>query len=253
MSRAVRRGSIPWFLGLGSDFFSRDAKTFPYLANSGVFALMKTLIAFLLLCCFSALVALSAEPQPGVAIAIVYDTSGSMSDPAVGADGKQRPKYQVASEAMRNIVSKIDDFSKTNTVEATLITFRGPQVKIGPWNKGAFDKWLGEFRSPGGGTPLGEAILAADKSLAASKLAKKHIVVLTDGVSTGDITPDAALRTIKKSPNAPRVYVVAFDVKSQVFDAVKREGSLVLPATGASLDSGLTTLFGEKILLENEE
>ncbi|MEI6032751.1 MAG: vWA domain-containing protein [Verrucomicrobiae bacterium] len=191
--------------------------------------------------------------RPGVAIAIVYDTSGSMGDPVASSKNAQEPKYKVAGEALKAIIEKIDTFAKTTPVEATLITFQGPQVRLARWEKAPFEKWLAAFSDPRANTPLGEAIASAGKALEGSSLAKKHIVVLTDGESNGELKPELALRKLKGKPGAPQVYIIAFDVKSQAFDAVKKEGALVLPATGKTLEAGLTTLFSKKILLEDEE
>ena len=43
--------------------------------------------------------AIAAE-QEGVALAIVYDTSGSMKDPVRDAAGKSSPKYVIANRAL---------------------------------------------------------------------------------------------------------------------------------------------------------
>jgi Mg-chelatase subunit ChlD len=194
----------------------------------------------------------AAEPS-GAAIAIIYDTSGSMSEPVANAKNAMEPKYRVASAALESIAGKIDAFAKTHPVEAALITFQGTQVPLGKWDRAPFAGWLAQFDNPTGNTPLGEAITTAGKALASSALPKKHIVVITDGDSNGPLRPEAALRGLKKQANPPQVYVVAFDVKSQAFDALKKEGAVVLPASGKTLDSGLRTLFSEKILLEDEE
>lgn len=200
-------------------------------------------------------VATAADSQTGVAIAIVYDTSGSMNDSVANSKNQQEAKFKVASEALKNIVEKIDRYAQSHPVEATLITFQGSPVSFGKWNKSAFESWLSKFNTPGGGTPLGEAIATAANTVGASKIARKHVVVLTDGESNGNLKPEVAIREMKKrnGANSPQIYVVAFDVNSQVFDSIKKEGSTVLPASGKNLESGLRNLFSEKILLEEEE
>lgn len=214
-------------------------------------ALLLTQVAMLAV----ATVAPAADPQPGVAIAIVYDTSGSMTGTVPNSKNQMEAKFKIASEAMQNIVGKIDEYARTHPVEATLITFQGTPVPFGKWNRAAFDAWLSKFNNPAGGTPLGEAITSASDTLKSSKLARKHIVVLTDGESNGAISPEVAIRDMKKRDGAgsPQIYVVAFDVNSKAFDPVKKAGSTVLPASGKTLDSGLRNLFSEKILLEEEE
>ncbi len=209
----------------------------------------------LLTCVVMAAVARASDSQPGVAIAIVYDTSGSMSDRVANSKNQQEAKFQVASEALKSILEKVDLYAKSHPVEAALITFQGTPVPLGKWDKKAFDSGLSKVSNPSGGTPLGEAISTAASTLRSSKLSRKHIVVLTDGESNGPLKPEAALREMKKKDGAgsPQIYLVAFDVNSQAFDSVKKEGSTVLPASGKNLESGLKNLFSEKILLEDEE
>lgn len=220
---------------------------------------MKTIQCAFFLCLAAlwslATAATAADPQPGVAIAIVYDTSGSMTGSVANSKNQREAKFKIASEALKNIVERIDGYARAHPVEATLITFQGTPVPFGKWNRTAFDAWLSKFDNPAGGTPLGEAIASASDTLKSSNLARKHIVVLTDGESNGAINPEAAIRDMKKRDGAgcPQVYVVAFDVNSRAFDPIKKVGSTVLPASGKNLESGLRNLFSEKILLEEEE
>src|SRR5436190_18864730 len=92
----------------------------------------------------SELPAASAEEE-GVAVAIVYDTSGSMRQPVRAANGKLSPKYLIANRALSSIVDRIQAFA-TNTasgggprkVQAGLIIFTGHEareaVKFGPFD-----------------------------------------------------------------------------------------------------------------------
>lgn len=204
----------------------------------------------------------TAFGEPGVAIAIVYDTSGSMSD-KVQAAGGQKQKYVIASEALGRIVNKIDAYAKSgNKVQAGIVCFPGASngvnaVPFAAWNPEPFRKWLAGFNSPSGGTPLGDAILAASKLVADSPLAKKHVVVLTDGESNQGISPDEGVRSglnYKKKEGAISYYFVAFDTSAAQFNDLKKKGVLVLSAGNESeLQKGLTNIFTQKILLEEEE
>jgi len=220
---------------------------------------MRTISKAFLLCLLATVlmiaVAPAADPQAGVAIAIVYDTSGSMNDSVANSKNQQEAKFKIASEALKNIVGKVDRYAQTHSVEAALVTFQGTPVPFKKWDKAAFDTWLSKFSSPGGGTPLGEAIATAANTIRSSQLSRKHIVVLTDGESNGTLKPEAAIREMKKTDGAgsPQISVVAFDVNSHAFDPVKKEGATVLPASGKNLEGGLRNLFSEKILLEEEE
>src|ERR1035437_4125802 len=99
-------------------------------------------------------------------IVIVYDTSGSMNDRVESKNGKSR-KFEVANRALEQVVNKIEDYQKKgNKVQAGLICFpgffnNGDAVKFGAWDKEKFTSWLRGFKSPSGGTPLGNAIKRA--------------------------------------------------------------------------------------------
>jgi hypothetical protein len=49
-----------------------------------------------------------AEPRPGIAVVILVDTSGSMNQAVNDRGGKQKPKYQIARDALENIVQNTD-------------------------------------------------------------------------------------------------------------------------------------------------
>ncbi|MFA7344877.1 MAG: vWA domain-containing protein [Terrimicrobiaceae bacterium] len=222
---------------------------------------MKTLL--LLLIALSP-IGVAAYGESGVAIAIVYDTSGSMSD-KVPTDGGQKKKYVIASEALGKIVGKIDAYAKSgNKVQAGIVCFPGPSnradaVPFAAWNPEPFRKWLGAFNAPGGGTPLGDAVLAASRLVADSPLAKKHVVVLTDGENNQGISSDEGVRAgseyaRKKNGAAISYYFVAFDTSASQFGDLKKKGAVVLSAGNETeLQKGLTNIFTQKILLEEEE
>src|SRR5437867_1082759 len=49
--------------------------------------------------------------EEGVALGIVYDTSGSMRDPARDKDGKDTSKFIIANRALIAIADRIQNFS----------------------------------------------------------------------------------------------------------------------------------------------
>ncbi len=216
----------------------------------------------LLLLCSLCTLGIPAWGGPGAAIAIVYDTSGSMGQRPAGG---QKAKYLIASEALKGIMEKIDAFAKAgNTVQAGIFTFpngssKGLAVPFGPWNPVAFNTWLSGFDRPSGGTPIGDAVLTASRAVVDSGLAKKHVVVLTDGENTEGLSIDEGLRrgqeySKKQGAGALSFYFVAFDSSAAQFKAAKSNGALVLSASNAQeLDRGLTSIFTTKILLEEEE
>jgi hypothetical protein len=62
-----------------------------------------------------------------VAIAIVYDTSGSMLQPVKDASGRNAPKYQIGNRALEAIVARLEKFSKSSgkKLKVGLFTFAG--------------------------------------------------------------------------------------------------------------------------------
>lgn len=214
-------------------------------------------VFFALAACLLAMVPLcrAADSGDGVALAVVFDTSGSMLDLIPAEGGKKKPKYEIARAAMGEIVGQVEEFAKNNPVDATLVTFDATPIPLSGWNARAFREWLSGMREPIGPTPLGESIASAASQLAKSPKSKKHIVIVTDGESNGKLKPEDEVRRLRQLPpdQSPEFYLVAFDVNSKNFDGVKKEGALVLPATGKTLASGLKQLFGEKILLEDPE
>lgn len=195
----------------------------------------------------------SPEVDSGTAIAIVYDTSGSMGEIVKGPGGKGSPKYKVANDALFAVAKKINEFAKKKRVEACLVTFRGTAVPLQKWNSAPFVEWSTQFKSPSGRTPLGEAMRNANDQLSNSSLPRKHIVVITDGASNGSLSPGQALDEINSGSNPPRLYVVAFDTQSEAFKPLKDRGACIAEADDRTLAAELSTIFGEKILLEAED
>ena len=52
-----------------------------------------------------------AAAEEGVAVAIVYDTSGSMNEPVKDEAGKSSPKYLIANRALVAIANRIQTFA----------------------------------------------------------------------------------------------------------------------------------------------
>src|SRR5882757_7850788 len=52
-----------------------------------------------------------AADEDGVALGILYDTSGSMKDPVPDSHGSSSPKYVIANRAMLAIVKQIQAFA----------------------------------------------------------------------------------------------------------------------------------------------
>jgi hypothetical protein len=211
---------------------------------------------------------LRAAEEEGVALAIVYDTSGSMREPVRDKDGKYSPKYVIANRALVAIVWQIQSFA-TNTaagahrkIEAGLFVFDSPgareAVKFGPFDPTALEDWARHFNSPSGNTPLGNALNTAAQTVLKSPLSRKHVLVITDGMSNTGLPPAIILPRLKQQAEQQHqkisAHFVAFDVDAKVFDPLKKLGATVVGAADEKqLESQLEFILQKKILLEEEE
>ena len=211
---------------------------------------------------------LTATAEEGVALAIVYDTSGSMAEPVRDTSGKMAPKHVIARRALAAIMIRLQSFA-TNApagtprqMEAGLFAFSGdgarPIVPFGPFDGSNLKRWTNNIPKPSSGTPLGNALNTAANAVLQSKLARKHVLVITDGVNTVGPDPAAVWPQIKRRADKQQtplaVHFVAFDVDAKVFNGVKKQGATVVGAADeVQLNSQLEFILEKKILLEDEE
>jgi hypothetical protein len=211
---------------------------------------------------------LLAADEEGVAIAIVYDTSGSMREPVRNSRGQMSPKYVIANRALVTIANQIQTFATNSAsgsprkIHAALFTFdlqnAKEVIKMGPFDAAELRTWARNFATPSGNTPLGNALNAAGRAVLASPLNHKHVLVITDGINTSGPQPAAVLPRLKQQAEqnhaALSVHFVAFDVDAKVFDAVKKLGATVVGAADEKqLNTQLDFILQRKILLEEEE
>jgi hypothetical protein len=100
------------------------------------------LVAVLLALAMAALTPPPAHAEEGVALAIIYDTSGSMKDPVRDQSGKPAPKYVIANRALIAIAKQVQAFATNNSgttprkIEAGVFVFdknsAREAVKFGP-------------------------------------------------------------------------------------------------------------------------
>lgn len=211
-----------------------------------------------------------AAENEGVALAIIYDTSGSMRERVPDANGKPMAKYIIANRALADIARQLDEYQKSSAggaprkIDAGLFTFgksgQGAKevVKFGPLDTAALRSWASEFSHPDGNTPLGNALRTASKAVLDSDLPHKHVLVITDGINTAGPDPAMVLPRIQRQAQQKQtsvsVHFVAFDVDAKVFDGVKKLGATVVGAADEKqLDSQVQYILQHKILLEEEE
>ena len=207
----------------------------------------------------------SAADDDGVALGILYDTSGSMNDPVPNSQGASSPKYVIANRAVMAIVKQIQAFTTNGVsgaprkVDVGLFTFSqdGAKevVKLGPFDPGAIQNWVTNFSKPNGGTPLGSALQKVSQAVLNSPMPRKHVLIITDGMNT--VGPDPATvfpainRAAEKKKNPVFVHFIAFDVDANVFNGVKKQGASVASAADETqLNSQLDFILQNQILLE---
>ena len=210
----------------------------------------------------------AAQPEDGVALAIIYDTSGSMKQPVRDGSGGKSPKYVIARRALEDVIKRLQTFA-TNTaasaprkIEVGLFVFSGTGVrelvKFGPFDPAAAQNWTKDLPEPTSGTPLGNALSRAGQTVLNSKLARKHVLVITDGMNTVGPDPSVTMPRLKKQASDRQanlsVHFVAFDVDANVFDPLKKLGATVVGAADEKqLNTQLEFILQRKILLEDEE
>jgi hypothetical protein len=219
--------------------------------------------------------AAAPEPVPelesGIALAFVYDTSGSMGESVANGKGGQSPKWEIANRAFLEIVDRLEKFVATPPadgparLETTLIRFDAANtpkdakaavaLPMAKFDAVAMRGWIRRFDKPQGPTPLGDAVRLGGEAVLASKLVTKHVLVLTDGKNTHVPDPAQVLRTLRQQADRRQVAIsahfVAFDVDAEEFKGVRAEGATLLAASDeAQLRERMQYILEEKILLE---
>jgi hypothetical protein len=215
----------------------------------------------------------SAGQADGVAIEIVYDTSGSMLQKVRDTNGNLTPKYIIASRALNAVVDRLQVVAAPSptgpapVIQAGMLWFQGERggsarvataVKLGPFSPQPFRNWLAQHGQPQHGTPLGDAVRMAGNELLKSDLPRKHILVITDGINTQGPDPVVTIPKLQREAElkntAVSLHFVAFDVNADVFSGVKKLGATVVGASDEKqLNSQLEFILSKKILLEDEE
>ncbi len=206
-----------------------------------------------------------AADDDGVALGILYDTSGSMNDPVPNSHGSSSPKYVIANRALLAVVKQIQAYMTNGVtgaprkVDVGLFTFSkdGAQevVKLSAFDAGAIQNWTTNFSKPSGGTPLGNALRTVSRDVLNSPMPHKHVLIITDGENTVGPDPAAILPSVNKSAEKQQttvfVHFIAFDVNAKVFNGVKNQGASVASAADEKeLNSQLDFILQNQILLE---
>jgi hypothetical protein len=198
----------------------------------------------------------------GTAIAIVLDTSGSMKEPVEGANLQPASKMEIARKALLRLVRQIRGFTEKDPAARILVgiyefSYRKDQppcrevFKLGAPDTAQIETAVTKL-VPDGTTPIGDAMIMAARDLDASGMARRHMLVITDGENTIGYLPGDVARVIAEKSEAGRIsiYFVAFDVAAEAFDPVKEAGGLVLAAEDETqLTDALDAVISGKIFV----
>ena len=205
----------------------------------------------------------TGEAREGLAAAIAIDVSGSMDDRVTGEDGRRARKIDVARRAARELVAQFAAYATEHPgVPVSLGIFEFSRrdnrpdcraiIPMGPPDLAQAEQALARL-DPEGGTPIGQAMVAAKLALDETGLSRRHLLVVSDGENTDGFRPEDVTAAIGKRPDAekPSIYFVAFDIEARRFNGVRDAGGLVLSAANAKeLNDTLDMLLRGKILLE---
>ena len=203
------------------------------------------------------------EARDGLAAAILIDVSGSMREKVAGRDGSSERKIDIAQRAALDLVDQFASYARDHQDEAVQLGLyefsrRGGEpdcrtvIAMGAPDRERAASAIAKLEADGG-TPIGGAMITAKRALDATGLARRHLLVVTDGENTDGVEPERVAAGINKRPDAerPAIYFVAFDVDASRFKGVRDAGGLVLPAANATeLNTTLDALLRGKILVE---
>jgi Mg-chelatase subunit ChlD len=203
------------------------------------------------------------EARDGLAAAIVIDVSGSMREHVAGRNGDRERKIDIAQRAALDLVDQFASYARDHQDEPVQLgvyefSRRGGDpdcrtvVAMGAPDHERAAAAIAKLEADGG-TPIGGAMITAKRALDATGLARRHLLVVTDGENTDGIEPERVAAGINKRPDAerPAIYFVAFDVDASRFKGVRDAGGLVLSAANATeLNNTLDALLRGNILVE---
>lgn len=208
---------------------------------------------------------LDAAPAPAgeaIAVAVVFDTSGSMGKSILTKrGGPPDAKIRIAQRAFGQVINRLEKFAQAPGAKPILVgtyVFAGPEARVDlnlrAFNAAGLRRWLNGLQVAGP-TPLGSALFLAGRDLLAAPAASRHILVLTDGANTTGPTPEKVLAQINEASARKQVavftHIIALDLEPKVFAALKQQGATLIGAVDeAQLNAQFDFILEEKILVE---
>jgi hypothetical protein len=202
----------------------------------------------------------SVASAADVALAIVYDTSGSMRQAITATSGRAEPKYVIGNRALDTVATRLETFTASGkSLDLGVVVFRGKEadtaLPLARFDAPAFRTWLHGQTAPDGATPLGEALAAAGHMLLDAAAPHRHLLIVTDGANTAGIAPVAALRRLQdaalRRETPVFVHIIALDIAPRTFAALQQQGATLIGAADEKqLGAQLDFILENKILLE---
>jgi hypothetical protein len=206
------------------------------------------------------------ERKVGIGVAVLVDVSGSMNSAVPDAEGRHRPKIEVARRSVVDLLRQCNKFAQGNpdrNIQVGVYEFstldRAPPcrvvVPIGRLDFVAAQMAVDRMQ-PAGGTPIGDAMIRAKQDLDRTGLSRLHILVVTDGENNQGYAPADVVNAMMALPDENRasVYFIAFDIAAERFNAVRNAGGLVFAASNETeLRQTLDYVLTGKILAEQPQ
>lgn len=157
---------------------------------------------------------------PEAAIVLVLDSSGSMRQSVAGSSKSQQ---QIADEAAALAVKTLDKTDYLGVIE-----FNSMWSEVVPMGRNsnpdsAAARIMGI--SPGGGTDIGPALEAAHAMLADIDAKVKHVILLTDGASSGRDELPMIARTMNQEGIRVSAIAVGDGADTEILRRIAREGN----------------------------
>jgi Mg-chelatase subunit ChlD len=202
-----------------------------------------------------------AKAGPGsIGVVIVVDTSGSMKESVPAGNGQNRPKYQLANEALTEILRQTQEWTAANQdkpLNLAITTFSDkprPVLKMGQFDNDSAQKGVKAIPGPDGGTAIGDALRDSWSSLKPVGCERQYLLCITDGQNTTGRRPEEVVPEIfNDSGGKVEIHFIAFDVNSNLFDFAKKyNGQVVSASNKEDLDRELKRIFKKNIFGEGD-
>jgi hypothetical protein len=206
------------------------------------------------------------QRRPGIAAALLLDTSGSMRQQPRGPQGAGEPKIATARRALVAAAGQFERYWRAHPEQELLLgIYEFSALPVAPSCRAVLPLGRPDAAraasavnslTPNGGTPIGDAMIAAKQQLDQTGLSRTHLLVITDGENNRGYAPQAVAEVMSRQPEDRRtaVYFIAFDIEAQRFASLRESGVLVMGAANAEeLGRTVEYILTGKILVEQPE